>query len=136
MKKFEWQDEFNINIDEIDKYYKEIIKNLNKTIDLILANEERKKITTSLMNVLERMRTSFKTEEKYMIRYKYPEHEEHAKKHKRIVKRMVYVRKLFSDEEKKIEDTSLDYFKDWLTKHMTDDNRKFAPYYRLYKNLK
>lgn len=131
-----WKNSFSVNIDEFDNYNKDIIKYFNRTVDLILKNEERKKITTALMNVLERMRACFKTEERYMTRFKYPEYEEHSKKHKRIVKRIVYIRKLFSDEEKKIDDDSFDYFKKWLENHIMNENKKFAPYFRLHKKLR
>jgi hemerythrin len=132
---FLWHDKYCIGIDEIDKQHKTFLEMLNKAYDsyssiskAIIDESNKLAVYTDILKLREYAFNHFFTEEKYMIKYKYPKFFDHKREHDN------FVRSVFELEEKLFgagdmtPSALIDLIIDWYKTHVTHVDREFGVY--------
>jgi hemerythrin len=130
---FLWHEKYCIGIDEIDKQHKTFLDMLNKTYDSysssstsVVDEKDKLKVYTDILKLREYAFNHFFTEEKYMIKYKYPKFFEHKREHDNFVKSVFELEdKLFSANDMTPSEL-INFVIDWYKNHVTRVDREFG----------
>ena len=82
---FVWKKEFELGIKSIDTQHQELLKIGNKIYILLESHDESNDFFNEIYKVIHELKEytvyHFDTEEKYFLKYDYPEFESHKKEH-------------------------------------------------------
>ncbi len=122
---FEWQQEYELGIEIIDKQHQMFVEILNKLYNSILEMKTKRTISQLLKELVQYKKFHFKTEEKYFKRFKYAGAPEHIKEHKKLASQV----EVFMERYKKggdIIQELLDFLEDWLINHLQTQDKKYV----------
>lgn len=138
MSRLEWNDALNIDVSEIDEKMKALFEGINRYLDYDSKRrreEDYDEIGEVLADLSEAIRQHFSNEERLLTQYRYPEFAGHKKEHRRFVKKMLAFRRVYSEEPEKIYKDSIKYIREWLVRHIQEDDMRYAPFIRVQKYL-
>ena len=123
---FLWHDKYCIGIDEIDKQHKTFLDMLNKTYDAysssiksIIDEKNKLAVYTDILKLREYAFNHFFTEEKYMIKHKYPKFFEHKREHDNFVKSVFELEERLFHSGDMTPGELIDLIIDWYKTHVT-----------------
>ncbi len=129
--KLEWNDGMSVGIPEIDADHKRflfLIDELNLAIVDRMALEE---IRTRMQNIVDDALRHFAREEELFTQWHYPDAEEHARKHRKVVKDLQELQDRFVDYGLPSEWITVGLeVKDILINHLLTEDMKYAEYFR------
>ncbi|MBF0536680.1 MAG: hemerythrin family protein [Nitrospirae bacterium] len=123
----QWDESLATGVNEIDKQHKEIIARINKLVSMT-DKEKELEIDKTLRFFGGYVIDHFDQEEEYMIKYHYPEYDEHKGDHIKFLKNYSTLKKLFDSEGsssliiKATEKQALE----WLVKHIQQADKMLA----------
>ncbi|MGL1935408.1 MAG: bacteriohemerythrin [Fibrobacterales bacterium] len=120
-----WSDDFCIQITEIDNQHKWLVDMLNRFYDAVLANESKKSLRILLEDLTDYTVTHFAAEEKKFDVFKYEHTVEHKKSHKKFIDKVTDVKQRVEDGREVLPIEMVIFLKDWLLKHIQDEDRQF-----------
>jgi hemerythrin len=129
MSMIKWENKFSVNVSKIDEEHKFFILIINKVIAAIQNNNEHEKILDALNEMTVYALSHFKTEEKYMIKFDYPECQQHKKEHKDFLMTTVGFCQRVMNRDDNIIDDLFEYLKQWLEKHIQGSDQKYTEYF-------
>ncbi len=95
MKVYKWDAHYDVGFKPIDGQHKSILHLINR---LIVNRHKKKKILVSLLDeLLCYIQYHFKSEENYMLMFRYSEHESHLIEHAILVKDIIELSDKFKD---------------------------------------
>jgi len=113
--------EYTLNVPELDKQHKELVRQLNEAIKHCTGKktDEKKFYDKNTRNSIEFLRDHFETEEKLLCQTKYDNFDRHQSEHQKILEQLV---KMNDDIEKKRVELDLFYvtafIKERVMKHI------------------
>lgn len=125
----EWEDKYSVGISIIDEKHKELFGIINKIIVAKQYNKNPKEILEKLNEMIQFAQKHFKTEETYMIMFKYPEYEYHKDEHDDFSFKMIAYNDRVIDGDYKIANDILEYLKRWFVNHIQKTDKKYADYF-------
>lgn len=120
-----WNDEYNVNITIIDEDHKKFIDIVNKAITAKLQNKNTEQIEGVLNEMINHTMNHFRTEEKYMIEFNYPEYQYHKEEHLDFSSRITSYLKMVVSGDHQIAGEILEYLKQWLVRHIQITDQKY-----------
>ncbi len=130
---FLWHEKYCIGIDEIDKQHKTFLDMLNKTYDIysssatsVIDEKDKLKIYTDILKLREYAFNHFFTEEKYMIKYKYPKFFDHKREHDNFIKTVFELEEKLFDTNDMTPSELIDFVINWYKNHVTRVDREFG----------
>ncbi|PKL84234.1 MAG: hemerythrin [Ignavibacteriae bacterium HGW-Ignavibacteriae-3] len=135
MLKVDWSDNYSVGIDEIDNQHKKLFDILNILIESKELRIHSKNITNTLTKMVEYANYHFQTEEKYMLKYKYPEYALHKKEHKEFIKKTGHLCMATMEGNEMVPIELLTFLESWLVNHILKTDMKLKPFF-LDKNIK
>ena len=81
MSFIKWDDSLSVNVAEIDKQHKELVKLLNYLADAILEKKGNDALERTLEGLIKYAEQHFKTEEKYFVLFGDPEADSQKEEH-------------------------------------------------------
>lgn len=130
--RIQWNDEYNTGIQEIDNEHKVIIAKLDE-IMLTLEKSDNQCDIDSIVDFLDvELEKHFEREERIQKLCEYPFYRSHRMEHDEF-KLTVLKIKYVTNSNKEFEGVDIDIYKDvfeWLVKHIKNEDRKFAEYYK------
>lgn len=140
MMAFLWHDKYCVGIDEIDKQHKTFLDMLNKTYDAysgikesIIDENNKLDVYTDILKLREYAFNHFFTEEKYMIKYKYPKFFDHKREHDNFVKSVFDLEEKLFHSGDMAPGELIDLIIDWYKTHVTHVDREFGVYLQSVK---
>ncbi len=122
----EWEDKYSVGISEIDEEHKQLIVIINKIIDVKQHSDNKNELLKILNEMADYANKHFKTEETYMIKFKYPEYQYHKEEHLDFsVKTLAYQSRVVTGDPH-LANEILEYLKLWLVNHIQKTDKKFA----------
>ena len=117
MSFIEWDKKYSVNVREIDKQHKQIISILNDIKDLHKKEKPRdiEKIITKLINYIEH---HFSTEEKYLIKHKYPDFQKHKLEHDKFIAKVSEYQKNYIIHNSIAMASLFNFVWDWFAHHI------------------
>ncbi len=122
----EWDEKYSLGILEIDKEHKKLIGIINKAILAKKDNDSPEVLREVLIGMIVYAQTHFATEERCMLKFKYPEYQYHKEEH------IVFSTKIKAFENDLIDvgcynaSEILDYLKEWFLNHVLETDRAYV----------
>ncbi len=128
MTSVKWNDNYSVNIAEIDIQHRVFIKLINKLLKSV-ANGTSKEIISSIFKDLTVYAAiHFETEEDYFEKFNYPESSFHKQQHEDIAKKIEEFKKR-NEEGREILDSEIVYFLiSWFISHVMLIDKRFTKY--------
>ncbi|MHC4270031.1 MAG: bacteriohemerythrin [Planctomycetota bacterium] len=121
-----WDDKYSVGISLIDEEHKKLIGTLNKAIFTKQHNDNPEEISEVLREMTNYAKTHFATEEANMIKFNYPDYDNHRKEHQAFsIETIAYHDKLIKGD-KQIANEILEYLKWWLVNHILITDKKYV----------
>jgi len=124
----EWKPEYDVKIAIIDRQHKQLTKTINELYESFAGKEDAPLPTNIFKNLCDYVHIHFKTEEDLMVKYQYPDYEEHKKEHKYCADTILEFKKEIEDGKAVTMDLLL-FLIDWLHNHVLEIDIKYAPFF-------
>lgn len=120
MKKIIWKDEFNTNIDEIDKQHRFLVNRINELIELKIMKEESANLYPILILLIGYAEFHFEYEEKLWDKLEVSDLEENIEEHKKFSLAIDNFNELYINGTRDIDDELLIFLNRWWTNHILE----------------
>jgi hemerythrin len=125
MKLFEWQNNYNTDILEIDNQHKNLVRIINKFHDAMLIGKEKEILSVIVQQLFDYIKIHFSTEENYMVEFNFTDYEQHKKEHDDFRYKIFEVQRDFLDDKIALSSDLFLYLKNWLINHMLGVDKKY-----------
>ena len=120
MKKIIWKDEFNTNIDEIDKQHRFLVNRINELIELKIMKEESANLYPILLLLVGYAQFHFEYEENLWSKLEVSDLAEHIEEHKKFSLAIDNFNELYINGTRDIDDELLIFLNRWWTSHILE----------------
>jgi hemerythrin len=121
----EWDDKYSVGISIIDNEHKKLIGIMNKAIVLEQNSNDPKEIIEVLNEMNKYAHTHFASEEAYMVKFNYPDYENHRKEHQAFsIETMAFFDNITNSNRQLICEI-LEHLKSWLVNHVLGTDTKY-----------
>lgn len=128
MARFEWSNEFVLNIPEVDRQHHGLVDLINELHEAMLARRSSE-IMASVLNRLENYTDEhFAHEEELMRSHEYPCLAEHMEKHQVFQEKVGFLVECHQGKKVLPSLKVMEFLCDWLKKHIQVDDRFFAEF--------
>ncbi len=128
MTSMEWNDNYSVNIAEIDMQHRVFIKLINELLKSVV-NETSKEIISSIFKDLTLYAAiHFETEEDYFEKFNYPESSFHKQQHKDIAGKIEEFKKRNKDGSKILDSEIVYFLISWFISHVMLIDKRFTKY--------
>ena len=128
MPLIEWDENFSVNIKEIDDQHKKWVKMLNDLYDSMKEGSGRHKLASVLDGLVEYTKVHFSTEEKILKKYGYPFFEGHKKIHDDMIGEVELLELRHKSGETSLSIYVMNFLKNWLADHIMGTDKNYGPY--------
>lgn len=121
-----WNDSLSVKIDSIDNQHKKLIEMINDFYDNVSKRSNDELISKLVNGMKTYTLMHFRTEERYMQQFNYPNYEQHKKEHD------AFISKVNELEEKIKKGTAIlsfeitTFLKDWIKKHIQEEDKQYT----------
>jgi hemerythrin len=129
MEKIVWDDSFSVGVEEMDEQHKQIIKMVNRMIELKEDKVDSEIVSDTLTKMTEYAGKHFEKEEKYMLEYNYPYYSEQKEQHKEFKKRTATFCMDAMAYKTNVPIEILTYLKDWWINHILKIDMKYKSFF-------
>jgi len=133
MALIEWKDEYNINVEDIDKQHQFLFNQLNSIEGIGEDEAGYKKLGEVIKSMVEYTQYHFTEEEKLMDQINFSEYEQHKVLHKNLVKQVVGVLIRLKKGKEVNRDDMIKFLSSWLIEHIEREDAKIGSAVALYK---
>ena len=121
----EWKEEHSVGISIIDEEHKKFINIINKVIVAKQHDNNPQKIEAVVHEIIDYAWNHFKTEESYMVEFRYPEYQYHKEEHLDFTHRSISYFKRVTSGDYRILNEILEFLKQWLVNHIQGTDKKY-----------
>jgi hemerythrin-like metal-binding protein len=125
-----WGKSLMVNIPTIDEQHKQLVQLMNDLHKSMKKRESTQAMERILDRLVDYTVMHFSTEEQFFKQYDYPEREQHAAIHKKLVARVGDFQKKFKSGDATVSMDLMDFLKDWLVNHIKGTDMQYAPFLR------
>ncbi len=128
MQPIRWNEEFKIDVKEIDEQHKVLLEIFNQIVTSVEKKIEWQKTSSIVDSLLHHAYRHFATEERYMIKHQYPDLPLHIDKHLDFIKKVTMmtqeVREKGPDKQKEM----VAFLAKWYYDHVLVIDKKYSNY--------
>ncbi|WP_160691115.1 bacteriohemerythrin [Clostridium sp. C2-6-12] len=130
---FKWKEEFNLNIEEIDKQHKKLMEIGKRAYDIAIIDDgydRYDEIMEIIDELLEYTKYHFEYEEKMLKEYNYVHVHEQEEEHSFYIYKIKSIasRDDIDENQRKIVLEVIDFLSEWISKHIMIADREYAVY--------
>lgn len=122
----EWEDKYSVGVSIIDEEHKKLIDIINNVIAAKQHNNNQNELLKTLNEMVEYANTHFKTEETYMIKFRYPEYQYHKEEHLDYTNKTLAYQSRVVSGDLHVATEILEYLKSWLVEHIQRTDKKYT----------
>jgi len=123
-----WNENFSINITEIDSQHKKLIELINELHEAMKVAKGKDVMGNILSELVNYTVYHFGTEEKLFQKHGYPEYATHKKRHDDLTKQVKDTADKFNKGGNIITVEVMSFLKDWLQNHILTVDKRYAPF--------
>ena len=128
---FRWGPQFELGVMKIDAQHRQLVELVNRMYDAMTMGQGRQAVNGVLDELITYTVMHFKTEEELMDRHGYSEAADHKAKHAAMTKKVLALKKeADAGHSAVISTTVANFLKDWLEKHISGTDRKYAEFFK------
>lgn len=121
----EWNDNFSVNVEELDKQHREMIGIINRLLNSI-ADEKNDEIVDDILNKLtDFIMTHFETEEHYFDKFNYSKSSDHKAEHRDFAEKVLEFKKKFEEGRESLHLEVTNFLMNWLLNHLLISDREY-----------
>lgn len=129
MALFTWNQNYSVNVVELDQQHKKLIDMLNELHGAMLTGKSKDVLSKILDGLIDYTGYHFTNEEKYMNQYNYPEYQLHKLEHDKLVKQVLDFQSDFRSGKIGISVQIMNFLKEWLMNHILGTDKKYGPFF-------
>jgi len=126
---FQWSDDFNVDIQEIDEQHKVLVDLLNQLHHAIMERRGKTASREILDQLADYTKTHFLLEESLMRVLHYPGLEIHRHQHEDLVIQIHELQRKLDEENATITFELLHFLKMWLIQHINESDKRFGDFF-------
>ncbi len=123
---FYWRDVYSVFILQMDSHHKELFFRANSFFEAIRTGKDRNVLEDTLQFLIEYTEFHFMEEEELLKKHNYVDYEAHKLEHAKLVKEVIGFKSGITDDEIKISNTVIEFFKEWIIDHILTKDRKYG----------
>lgn len=123
-----WDDNFSVGVKELNDQHKKLIDLLNNLHDAMRVGKGKEILSTILKNLIDYTQVHFSAEEKYLVKYGYPDYAKHKTEHVQLVNKVLTFQKDFEKGNIMLSMEVVNFLKDWLSNHILIADKKYGPF--------
>jgi hemerythrin-like metal-binding protein len=124
----EWDNRYELGIQEIDKHHQKLVELLNNTYNLILYSANKDEIQTILTELIKYTHYHFDTEKQMMKASRYAGLKTHVSKHNMFKEQLAVMMQNYLLGTPHVDTDIVMFLWDWLQKHILKYDKKLAAY--------
>jgi hemerythrin len=128
MRFITWNESFAVNVEEIDAQHQWLTDIINTLYDELNENKGKRLLEIVLESLIQYTQMHFKTEENLMLKYKYPNYDEHKAKHQELADKVNAWNSALADGQSTLTKEMLEFLKSWLENHEVINDRPLGIY--------
>lgn len=129
MAYIDWQDDFSVNVKEIDDQHKTLIDMINALHAAMLENKARYLQMTTIIKMVDYAARHFALEEKYMKLYSYAGYSAHKEEHDLFTAKAHDLQVRMSKVGFVLTLEILNFLRDWLKHHILKIDKAYAGHF-------
>lgn len=126
---FEWSDEYNVGVSDIDEQHIELVALINQLHRAIRERKASRQVRRTLDELVEYTRTHFAIEERLMRESDYPEYEDHRSYHEALIDQIRALQEKLDSGKASITFELLHFLRIWLVRHICEVDKHFGAYF-------
>lgn len=124
MKDLVWGKILSVGVDEIDEDHRKLIHIFNILNHAVIKGETPEYLVATLEELINCTVWHFSHEERLMLKYRYPEIEEHKAEHRELIESAKELQQKVLQSDKPVAEEHIEFLERWLTEHiLTADGR-------------
>ncbi|AAR33734.1 bacteriohemerythrin [Geobacter sulfurreducens] len=123
-----WSDSLSVKVKQFDDQHKKLVDMVNQLFDAMKAGKGNQVMGDILKSLIQYTQTHFAAEERIMKQYGYPDFEAHKKEHNALVMQVLDLQKQFQEGKAVLTQNVMTFLRDWLSKHIQGDDKKYGVY--------
>ncbi|HAF30120.1 MAG TPA: hemerythrin [Bacteroidales bacterium] len=127
MELIEWSDKYLVGYDEIDNQHKGLVIMINELFTFMTEGKSKENLEIIFDHLTVYTKEHFSNEEKMMLKYDYPDYEQHKLEHVKFIERLNSFKSDFENNKITISLELLNFLKDWLLNHIVITDKKYMP---------
>ncbi len=127
---FNWQDDYSVDIKEIDDQHKELVAMINDLYGAMVKRRPQEVLGEILNQLSNYCAVHFAAEEALMQAHAYPYYQEHKAIHDKVSAKVHALQNGFKAGKTSLTIEISMFLKDWLDKHILGTDQKYAAFLR------
>lgn len=125
---FEWNNSYSVGIRSVDAQHQNLFAIARELHSAMVAGQGKAALARILDRLVQYTLVHFAHEERLMRQYEYPDLAAHKAEHDALASQVVKFQEEFSAGRGAITVQLLQFLKDWLQKHISGTDLKYAPH--------
>jgi len=125
---FFWSEKFFTGLTQIDYEHYKIVEFINRLYQLYIENKKHPELGTTLKELGEFTKGHFSYEETLMIQHNYPNYSSHKPQHEKLLNDLGKFINNYENHRAEIDDSFMEFLTNWLSRHILQEDMKYAPY--------
>jgi len=118
----DWDNSFNIGVEDLDKQHMKLLELMNELHDAMMCGKENTVLDSILAELTDYTKYHFTFEEGLMDKSDYPQSEEHKAKHEKLKAKLFEIQAEYHARRVGLNTRVMDFLQNWLVRHILGDN--------------
>jgi hemerythrin-like metal-binding protein len=123
-----WDETYSVRIAEIDLQHQKFTALLDMLFEAIEAGRAKSALSGILRELVAYAVYHFDTEERLMIKYRYPELGAHQKEHEEFRAKMLAFQRNFAEGKETLSGDLVKFMTHWIADHVMNSDKKYGPF--------
>ncbi len=133
MAYIEWTDSLSVGVKKFDEQHKILISIINELHQSLSEGRTNDVMSKILEKLLDYTIEHFAEEEKYFIKYDYPETTDHKEKHTKLIDEVVHLKNKLDEGDITISYETMSFLQNWLVEHVLQADMKYKNFFHSKK---
>lgn len=125
-----WDNSLQVNVKQFDQQHMVLVDLINELHQAMLAGKGKEVVGKTLNSLISYTESHFKDEEKYFIKYAYPDRVKHIAEHTEFVKKVVDFKNGFDSGKLSLSIEILNFLNVWLQNHIKVTDKKYTEFFK------
>ncbi len=128
----EWSDEYSVGIKQFNDDHRELIKIVNELHSGLISKLGIAQMTYIMGSLVNYTVSHFAREEKYMVKYNYPDYDAHKNEHEKLLNKVREYSRMLEDGQTSFSIELMSFLRDWLVNHIQGCDMKYREFFKQY----
>lgn len=127
MAHISWIKEYSVGVELIDDQHKYFLSLLDELFDAIVSLDTELRLGSIITRLTEHAMAHFATEEKYFDEFDYEGADDHKRRHRDLMDRVMEFQRLFNEGRVDIASELVEFLEGWMIDHIMEVDKKYVP---------